>query len=37
MKHFTIDTENNITVHTFRNAARATEAGVFPAKYNPQI
>jgi len=32
MKHFTIDTENNITVHTSRNAARATEAGVFASE-----
>lgn len=29
MKHFTIDTENNITVHTSRKAARETGAGVF--------
>ena len=32
MKHFTIDTENNITVHTFRNAAHATEAGVLASE-----
>jgi len=29
MKHFTIDTENHITVHASRNAARHTGAGVF--------
>jgi hypothetical protein len=29
MKTFTIDTENNITVHTSRKAARETGAGVF--------
>jgi Protein of unknown function (DUF3489) len=29
MKHFTIDAENNITVHASRNAARDTGAGVF--------
>ena len=29
MKHFTIDTENNITVHTSHNDARATEVSVF--------
>jgi len=29
MKHFTIDAENNITVHTSRKAARETDAGVF--------
>jgi hypothetical protein len=29
MKHFTIDGENNITVHASRKAARATGAGVF--------
>jgi hypothetical protein len=29
VKHFTIDTENNITVHASRNAARDTGAGVF--------
>src|ERR1019366_2432514 len=29
MKHFTIDTENNITIHASRKAARDTGAGVF--------
>jgi hypothetical protein len=29
MKHFTIDAENNITVHASRKAARETDAGVF--------
>ena len=29
MKTFTIDTDNNITVHTSRKAARETGAGVF--------
>ena len=29
MKHFTIDAENNITVHATRKAARETDAGVF--------
>ena len=29
MKHFTIDTENNITVHVSKKAARETGAGVF--------
>jgi hypothetical protein len=29
MKHFTIDTENNITVHASRNAARDTGLGAF--------
>jgi hypothetical protein len=29
MKHFTIDTENNITVHASRKAARDTGVGVF--------
>ena len=29
MKHFTIDAENNITVHASRNAARYTGAGIF--------
>ena len=29
MKHFTIDTENNIAVHASRKAARDTGAGVF--------
>jgi preprotein translocase subunit SecD len=29
MKHFTIDAENNITVHALRKAARDTGAGVF--------
>ena len=29
MKHFAIDTENNITVHASRNAARHTGAGIF--------
>jgi len=29
MKHFTIDAENNITVHASRNAAGATGVGVF--------
>src|SRR3954469_13768182 len=29
MKTFTIDAENNITVHTSRKAARETGAGVF--------
>jgi hypothetical protein len=29
MKHFTIDAENNITVHASRNAAGGTGAGVF--------
>ena len=29
MKHFTINAENNITVHTTRKAARETDAGVF--------
>jgi hypothetical protein len=29
MKHFTIDAENNITVHASRKAARDTGAGVF--------
>jgi hypothetical protein len=29
MKHFTIDTENNITIHASRNAARHTGAGIF--------
>jgi hypothetical protein len=29
MKHFTIDAENNITVHTSRKAARDTGAGAF--------
>ena len=29
MKHFTIDTENSITVHTSRKAARETGAEVF--------
>jgi hypothetical protein len=29
MKHFTIDTENNITVHASRKAARETGAAVF--------
>jgi hypothetical protein len=29
MKHFTIDAENNITVHAFRKAARDTGAGGF--------
>ena len=29
MKMFTIDTDNNITVHTSRKAARETGAGVF--------
>jgi Protein of unknown function (DUF3489) len=29
MKHFTIDAENNITVHSSRTAARVTAAGVF--------
>jgi hypothetical protein len=29
MKHFTIDAENNITVHASRNAARDTGAGIF--------
>ena len=29
MKHFTIDAENNITVHVSRKAARETDAGIF--------
>ena len=29
MKHFTIDTDNNITVHASKKAARETGAGVF--------
>lgn len=29
MKHFTIDAENNITVHASRKEARETDAGVF--------
>ena len=29
MKHFTINAENNITVHVSRKAARETDAGVF--------
>src|ERR1700686_942332 len=29
MQHFTIDDENNITLHTSRKAARDTGAGVF--------
>lgn len=29
MKHFTVDAENNITVHATRKAARETDAGVF--------
>src|ERR1039458_2146812 len=29
MKHFTIDTENNVTVHASRKAARDTGAAVF--------
>jgi Protein of unknown function (DUF3489) len=29
VKHFTIDTENNITFHASRNAARETGSGVF--------
>jgi hypothetical protein len=29
MKHFTIDTDNNITVHPSKKAARDTGAGVF--------
>jgi hypothetical protein len=32
MKHFTIDTQNNITVHASRKAARDTGAGVFASE-----
>ena len=32
MKHFTIDTENNITVHTSKKAARETGAAVFSSE-----
>ena len=32
MKHFTIDTQNNITVHASRKAARDSGAGVFASE-----
>jgi hypothetical protein len=32
MKHFTIDAENNITIHASRNAARETGAGLFASE-----
>src|ERR1035438_8145275 len=32
MKHFTIDTENSITVHPSKKAARETGAGVFASE-----
>ena len=32
MKHFTIDTENNITVHASKKAARETGAAVFSSE-----